>query len=149
MARNQRGADRESLRTGKRQYAKEGLLLNGTERAKHVGTRSSSGKRGDELWADQSPSPEKRMNGLASPPLIPPYQEVDTKRDREISPHNRSGYDLFEHSTQPNPAHNQKTLWPRSIQYTGRHLRSFCLFKVAVCRHYLMLCILTRVNYYQ
>ncbi|HET8580781.1 MAG TPA: hypothetical protein VFL31_07265, partial [Nitrospiraceae bacterium] len=43
-ARNQRGVEWKSLRTGKRQYVKEELHLNGTEQAKHLGTRSSSGK---------------------------------------------------------------------------------------------------------
>ncbi len=100
------------------------------------------------MQADQSPSPDTRMNGLASSPLIPPCHEVDTKRDRAISPRDRSGYDLFDHSTQPNPAYNQKTLCPRHIQHTARHLRSCCLFKVAVCRHYLMLSILTRMTYF-
>src|SRR5438105_4160524 len=62
-ARNQRGVGWKSLRTGKRHNAKEELDLNGTERAKYLGTRSSSGKRGSELQADQSPSPDSRMNG--------------------------------------------------------------------------------------
>ena len=118
-ARNQRGVNWKSLRTGKRQDAKEELHPNGTERAKYLGTRSSSGMRGDELQADQSPSPDARMNGLASSPLIPPCQEVETKRDRAISPRDRSGYDLFDHSTQPNPAYNQKTLCPRNLQSTA------------------------------
>jgi len=115
-ARNQRGVGWKSLRTGKRHNAKEELDLNGTERAKYLGTRSSSGKRGSELQADQSPSPDSRMNGLASSPLIPPRQKVDTRRNHAISPRDRSGYDLFDHSTQPNPTYNQKTLRPRNIQ---------------------------------
>lgn len=100
------------------------------------------------MQADQSPSPDTLMNGLASSPLIPPCQVVDTKRDRAISPRDRSAYDLVDHSTHPNPAYNQKTLCPRNIQHTARHLRSCCLFKVAVCRHYLMLSILTRMTYF-